>query len=308
MDYYDQEKEDSKMEKWELILQNWDKVLKTQKFLLKYGVKNGVPDLLRGLVWQHFSGSFFRPEHQNYDTYLEYVERDNQEYESVIVHDIQRTFAKHPFFSHSTFGQNELYNILKAFANKNKDVGYCQGMGFVSAIFLTYMDEEAAFWMLDYTVKKHKLQGYFAQAMSSLNVAFYKLQMLIKKFLPKLHKHFIENSIRPSMYASQWFLTLFALNFSFDVLMRIWDVYLLEGEKMIYRVAIAILLKNENELLQKSFEDFMSTVQDVYIVENIEELISRALELKITNSVLDVLHLEFEDNPDEEVKELLLIQ
>jgi len=77
---------------------------------------------------------------------------------------------------------------------------------------------------------------------------------------------------------------------------------------MIYRVAIAILLKNENELLQKSFEDFMSTVQDVYIVENIEELISRALELKITNSVLDVLHLEFEDNPDEEVKELLLIQ
>jgi len=31
---------------------------------------------------------------------------------------------------------------LKAFANKNKDVGYCQGMGFVSAIFLTYMNEE----------------------------------------------------------------------------------------------------------------------------------------------------------------------
>lgn len=80
---------------------------------------------------------------------------------------------------------------MKAFANKNKDVGYCQGMGFVSAIFLTYMDEEAAFWMLDYTVKKHKLQGYFAQAMPSLSVAFYKLQMLIKKFIPKLHHHFV---------------------------------------------------------------------------------------------------------------------
>jgi hypothetical protein len=38
--------------------------------------------------------------------------------------------------------QTQLYNILRAFAIKNKDVGYCQGMGFISAIFLTYMDEE----------------------------------------------------------------------------------------------------------------------------------------------------------------------
>lgn len=110
------------------------------------------------------------------------------------------------------------------------------------------------------------------------------------------------------MYASQWFLTLFAVNFSFDVLMRIWDVYLLKGEKMIYRVAIAILLKNENELLQKSFEDLMSTVKEMYIVGDVEELISKALGLEITNSVLHILHLEYEDSPDEEVKELLLIQ
>jgi len=90
------------------------------------------------------------------------------------------------------------------------------------------------------------------------------------------------------MYASQWFLTLFAVNFSFDILVRIWDVYLLEGEKTIYRIAIALLLKNETKLLVRDFEELMNQLKDMYKVEDVDELIKNASNLKITNSVLQV--------------------
>jgi len=90
------------------------------------------------------------------------------------------------------------------------------------------------------------------------------------------------------MYASQWFITLFAVNFPFDVLVRIWDIYLLEGEKTIYRVAIAMLLKNESRLLVKDFEELMKKLKDMYKIEDVSIFIKEASSIKITNSVLQV--------------------
>ena len=33
-------------------------------------------------------------------------------------------------------------NALKAYSIKNREIGYCQGMGFISGLFLSYMDEK----------------------------------------------------------------------------------------------------------------------------------------------------------------------
>ena len=41
-----------------------------------------------------------------------------------------------------------MYNVLRAYSMHDAEVGYCQGMGFLVAMFLGYMQEEDAFWML----------------------------------------------------------------------------------------------------------------------------------------------------------------
>jgi hypothetical protein len=43
-------------------------------------------------------------------------------------------------------GQTSLFRVLVAYAHLNGVVGYCQGMGFIAALFLSYMPEEEAFW------------------------------------------------------------------------------------------------------------------------------------------------------------------
>ena len=90
------------------------------------------------------------------------------------------------------------------------------------------------------------------------------------------------------MYASQWFLTLFAINFPFEILERIWDIYLLEGEKTIYRFGVAILVLHEDELLAEDFEKVMDSLKKMYKDVDANKLISTALNLKITNSILQV--------------------
>jgi TBC1 domain family member 10 len=51
------------------------------------------------------------------------------------------------------------------------------------------------------------------------------------------------------MYASQWFLTCYTVYFEIDVVVRIWDVYLAEGRKMLFRIAMAIFKLLEQRLL-----------------------------------------------------------
>ena len=44
-------------------------------------------------------------------------------------------------------GQTSLRRVLLRYAVVDEDVGYCQGMGFIAAILLTYMSEDEAFWV-----------------------------------------------------------------------------------------------------------------------------------------------------------------
>ena len=61
------------------------------------------------------------------------------------------------------------------------------------------------------------------------------------------------------MYAitSQWFPTLYVVYFPIDIVVRIWDMYLIEGRKTLFRVALAILKVNEKTILNEQNDDMM---------------------------------------------------
>jgi Rab-GTPase-TBC domain len=51
-------------------------------------------------------------------------------------------------FHIATGGQAALRRVLRAYSVYDRDVGYCQGMNFIAGMFLTFMTEEEAFWLL----------------------------------------------------------------------------------------------------------------------------------------------------------------
>lgn len=71
------------------------------------------------------------------------LKRDPPKHDDIIRRDLNRTFPRHEVFRESNgLGQQQLYNVLKAFAIYDEVIGYCQGMAFIVAILLTYMSEE----------------------------------------------------------------------------------------------------------------------------------------------------------------------
>jgi hypothetical protein len=60
----------------------------------------------------------------------------------------------------------------------------------------------------------------------------FQFERLVQELFPRLGAHFEEECINPSMYASQWFITVFSYSFPFSLALRIWDVFLSEGMKV----------------------------------------------------------------------------
>jgi len=68
----------------------------------------------------------------------------------MISKDVARTLSELKLWQEDlNCGNNKLFNVLKAFANYDNEVGYVQGLNYVVAMMLYYInDEEQVFWCL----------------------------------------------------------------------------------------------------------------------------------------------------------------
>jgi len=178
-----------------------------------------------------------------------------------IERDVTRTFTRTAFFS-DAFGQAKLFRVLVAFAQHDPVVGYCQGMAFVAALLISFLgnDEEDVFWVL--TSMMHSslldLAGLYAPGLPQVEKHLHVLVGLLNTLRPKLGAALQAHEVHVSMYASQWILTIFTYSFPLPWVARIFDSFLWEGWKTVYRIAIVVLIAFEKPLLAaKSLEETM---------------------------------------------------
>ena len=302
-------KVNARMEKWNYMVENIDE-FKTKKFdKLKSRTRKGIPDNLRSYVWQ-----IFAEKNRYYQKGL-FKKLDSkpvkEDLETVIIKDLDRTYPNCQLFKDKYGnGQRKLYKVLANYSKYNTSTGYVQGMGFIAAVFLTYMDEESSFYMLHSLMKKYELEGFYLPGFPELKKTFYILLNLEKKFVPKIYELFKKEGMMPSMYASEWFICLFSRNLDFHTLVRIFDVFLLEGYKVIYRFALALLKSKENEFLKgkDGLVSIMATLNKSMENTDVENLFRIAFGFSLSRKDLDKLGNEFNkvknENNNEFVKQL----
>ena len=294
----------ARMEKWNYMLEYYDD-FKTKNYRkLKSRTRKGIPDNLRSYVWQLF-GEKDKYYEKDLLTKLESIPM-NEDTDIVIIKDLDRTFPACQFFKEKYGnGQRKLYKVLSLYSKYNKDTGYVQGMGFIVAVFLTYMDEESSFFMLHSLMKKYNMEGFYLPGFPILKKTFYTLLNLEKKFIPKIYELFKKEGMIPSMYASEWFICLFSRNLEFNSLVRIFDVLLLEGYKVIYRFALAFLKLKEDKFLEgkDGLASIMPVINECTENVDIEMVFKVAFGFSISRKYLDKLGNEYEqvkNNPKNE--------
>lgn len=181
--------------------------------------------------------------------------------------DVGRTFPRHfLFYKEGDIGQSALCRILVSYAKIDREVGYCQGMAFVAAVFLTYLAEEDAFFCLCSIMTRTvcPLRDLYLPGLEKLKERLFVTERLVETFLPNLWSHMSGEGIRPSMFATEWIMTMYSRGFSFDLVTQVWDIFLAEGQfKIVYRVCLAILKYVEKELLECPFEHIMSVLREL---------------------------------------------
>jgi hypothetical protein len=181
-----------------------------------------------------------------------------KEVEDVINMDVARSYQNHPHIT-----PDVLKSLLKTYAFFNQDLGYCQGMNYIAGtLYIQLQDEDNAFKCMIGLVERFHLKQLFMKNLPRLKLLFYQLDRLIGILLPDLHEIFKEEMINSSHFSSSWFITLYSstLQNKVDILLKIWDMFLIDGWKVIFKTAIAILERVAPELMNKKFEDIMAIV------------------------------------------------
>ncbi|EER12115.1 conserved hypothetical protein, partial [Perkinsus marinus ATCC 50983] len=138
--------------------------------------------------------------------------------------DLRRTFPGSDYFNKDS-NLDALGRVIYTFAASNSYVGYCQGMNFVSGMLLQVThSEDDTFWLLCLLMHRHNLAPLFTVDKALLSLLKYTFTRLLETQLPHLNNE-AEGIIIDvtDMYATKWFMTLFAYSLPLTTVLRLWD-------------------------------------------------------------------------------------
>lgn len=286
----------ARIEKWEDMMANWPYFLKQKFKLLKSRVRKGIPDPLRGRVWLLLAdGVDLKRSHPRHMYFrLNNIEKDPP-CMLTITKDLDRTYPSHELFK-SSIGQDSLRNILRTYAFYDPEIGYCQGMAYIVGITRMYMDEESSFWMLASIMKKYSMRGVFKEGMVKVYECFYKANALLKIFEPGIWNKLMSINFHPQIYSTQWFMTIYS-NFPIETRLRIWDCFLLEGPKILFRVYVGIFRMNKSLFKDVTFESTLRVIRRIEEECDCDELLKAAFSINLSRKKLIEIEREFYYTP-----------
>lgn len=258
---------------WESYISSFSNPLEIniQDKKFKKMVRRGIGMRFRPMIWSLILGvnSRIAANPGMYENIKKHFDTIDPKIQRVIDCDVDRTFIHHRCFLQSStadsqidlkpedfkyndlskhlcfqFKKEEIRNVLCAFAVTHPDINYCQGLNFFAAIFIMFLGEETAFWCLCNLIEKYFPPDYFCNQLKDFQADLEMMQILINERTPELAKLAQDIHFEWTLMTSGWLLTLFTNSLPMATVLRIWDCFLLEGGKIIFRTGIAFLRKN----------------------------------------------------------------
>lgn len=243
---------------------NWSHWQRRHARKLRERIRKGIPPQLRGWVWPRLVGASDRRSRNPYLYRGLLTQKLPVELRRTIEVDCPRTFPKLPYFrprgnGGASPGLDTMREVLCAYAAFDHKVGYCQGMNFVVANLILSMGlftPQEVFWTLERlcNAKQLYLKGLYMPGFPLLHEFSYVLDELMRAKLPKLHLHFARaGASLPfgciGLFAPRWFVSLWAVA-PRNCSLRVWDILLSEGVKILFRVSLYVLGQLQARLLR----------------------------------------------------------
>mmetsp|Transcript_35262 Transcript_35262/g.140120 ORF Transcript_35262/g.140120 Transcript_35262/m.140120 type:complete len:417 (+) Transcript_35262:258-1508(+) len=273
--------EDQYAEIWtKELLPNWSRKQGCSK--VRSLCFKGIPSQIRGQVWCSLLGNKLNITADLFQVLCEQAEKSREAYEEekehienadgdvggfggkaeelllkaisthkMILLDLPRTYPELEIFrnENSPYRQH-LLEVLEAFVCFRPEVGYSQGMSFLAALLLLYMEPADAFMAFTNILTSSCFVNFYRMKMPEVKMYMYAHEKFFKEELPSLYSHFKKLGIHPEMYMVKWIMCLFCQLLPLDCTCRIWDFFFLDGDVAIFRTGLGILKLLEKDLLK----------------------------------------------------------
>ncbi|KAI9291848.1 RabGAP/TBC, partial [Neoconidiobolus thromboides FSU 785] len=218
---------------------------------LRHLARAGIPARFRAKLWFECSGGSQMNEIGYYQGLIMKSIVSSSPFKPQIELDIHRTMPNNTYFSSEGQGVEKLYRILLAYSIHNPSVGYCQSMNLIAATLLLVLPtEEEVFWTLAAIIEHVLPLEYFTSTLLVSQADQRVLKDFVSKYLPRLNRHFDMLGVDLGAITFNWFLSLFTSCAPFPLVLRIWDVFLIEGDATLFRISLAMLELNMDNLLR----------------------------------------------------------
>jgi hypothetical protein len=231
----------------------------------------------------------------------------NEDIELSIIKDIQRSFPNSNEKTETINSKEKsLCNVLKAFSNLDRDIGYCQGMNLIVAFLLTISDfnETDTFYLLISLFSstfqergiKHNynfsIRGMFSDGFPLLLFMEYIFDQEFSKLLPDLKKKFNDFSITYDVWIGKWFQTLFTIVLPFEWCKRLFDYIFVNGIFFQIQFGLGMIILLEKYLMKFEDEsdalDYLNKIREIPFNDNkfsdkftMKELLNKSEKIKI---------------------------
>ncbi|XP_052865758.1 USP6 N-terminal-like protein [Anopheles cruzii] len=264
-DKHHTQQEMERAKKWIKMHRNWNSA--STKENLQRRVMKGIPDRMRSAIWRNLLdvGQVVEENEHVYERMLQLARQCSPDIRQIDF-DVNRQFRNHIFYRERySVKQQSLFRVLAAYSMYNTEVGYCQGMSTVAAVLLMYFDEEDAFWALDVllTNARYAMHGLYIVGFPKLMRFLAHHDRILTKCLPKLKKHLDKHEVHSVLYSLKWFFVIFVERIPFSLCLRVWDIYMMFGERVLTGMAYTILKMHQTKMRRMKdmdqITDFLQT-------------------------------------------------
>ena len=242
----------------------------------------GVPEDIRKNIWQILIGNPYAI----YDNSYEYIKKqiikvdfNNIDFNNInnnnfcqdyisnnIINDIYE--IKDYFFAQKSYNNLEqhyimtqVYNISRGFFIFRPDIPFNKSIISITFLLLfVFEDETRTFINLVNLICSNILKILIGNKKEIKNSCKF-FQTLLAKYLPKIEKHFSKLEITPQLYMIPWFEDLFSRTIDYKLLSHIIDLYLINGEYVLYQTSLTILKSFEEDLISLTINDIFKILQ-----------------------------------------------
>ena len=244
--------------------------------VLLNNIISGVPNRYRGRFWLKCIGNQLSITPDYFDINLsKYYEK----YEDTKESKYKLPFPYLGIFKENTPLTSDLCEVINGFVISRPDIKYNENISYLVGMLIINMDKYQAYVSFMNLILNPNIIIYYLSANKEENIMEYgysdtptgeegsninknkKIPSIVEKNLrrvifkqllfhnlPDLCSNLELINVLPEDYFDEWNQTIFCKNFNIDISMKIWDLFVVQGEKIIFDAGIAIMKELEDDL------------------------------------------------------------